>query len=205
MKFYAVLKGKKGEKPSIYSSWNECKSHVIGVKGSVYKSFPTREEAELYLKNATDSKRLDEENVLYAFVDGSFNEKLNVSGYGVAFIYNDEVICEMKKRLDEEEFLKHRNIYGEIEGTKDAIRTAFKNGCKEINIVYDYSGIENWALGLHDTNNKLGEDYVKFINKAKENIKINFIKVKSHAKEEDGGHKYNDLADKLSKEAVGIL
>merc|ERR1719215_1284813 len=46
-KFYAVA----SPTPAVYTSWAECKPHVVGVKGAVYKSFPTREEAEAYVKN----------------------------------------------------------------------------------------------------------------------------------------------------------
>jgi len=42
-KFYVVW---KGVKPGIYDSWAECKSQVSGFENALYKSFPTREEAE---------------------------------------------------------------------------------------------------------------------------------------------------------------
>lgn len=41
-KFYVVWKGKQ---PGVYSSWEECKSQIDGVKDAVYKSFLTEEEA----------------------------------------------------------------------------------------------------------------------------------------------------------------
>ena len=43
MKYYVVW---KGVKPGIYDNWKECEQQVKGVKGAVYKSFKTREEAE---------------------------------------------------------------------------------------------------------------------------------------------------------------
>jgi len=42
-KYYVVWSGKT---PGIYSSWSECQEQVMGVKGAVYKSFDTLEEAE---------------------------------------------------------------------------------------------------------------------------------------------------------------
>lgn len=95
-------------------------------------------------------------------------------------------------------------MYGEVKGTEDAVRLAIDKGYKEVNIVYDYTGIENWALGNWKTNNNLTKEYAIEMQKLKEKININFIKVKAHAKESDGGHKYNDLVDKLAKESVGI-
>lgn len=46
-KFYAVAY----PDACVYTSWNECKPHVVGVKGVIYKSFPSREEAEEYVRN----------------------------------------------------------------------------------------------------------------------------------------------------------
>lgn len=45
-KFYAVA---RGVRPGVYCSWGDCAPMVIGVKGAVYKSFPTREKAEEFL------------------------------------------------------------------------------------------------------------------------------------------------------------
>lgn len=45
MKFYAVAKGRK---PGIYLTWSDCELNVKGVKGAVFKSFKTHEEAEAY-------------------------------------------------------------------------------------------------------------------------------------------------------------
>jgi ribonuclease HI len=42
-KFYVVWRGRK---PGIYESWEECREQVLGFKDAVYKSFPTKREAE---------------------------------------------------------------------------------------------------------------------------------------------------------------
>eukprot|EP00435_Cladocopium_sp_Y103_P072275 s658_g39.t1 len=46
-KFYGVAKPEK----RICTSWEECKQYVHGVKGVVYRSFATREEAEEFVNN----------------------------------------------------------------------------------------------------------------------------------------------------------
>ena len=38
-KYYAV---KKGRKPGIYDTWDECRKQTLGFSGAVYKSFKTR-------------------------------------------------------------------------------------------------------------------------------------------------------------------
>ena len=70
---------------------------------------------------------------------------------------------------------------------------------KEITIFYDYQGIESWATGDWKTNNNLTRDYKKFIDEIKSQIDINFVKVKGHSND-----KYNDMADELAKQALGI-
>ncbi|KPN79234.1 Ribonuclease H1 [Apilactobacillus kunkeei] len=45
-KFYAVRKGKK---PGIYGTWDECKAQVNGFAGAEYKSFKTQSEAKEYM------------------------------------------------------------------------------------------------------------------------------------------------------------
>jgi len=42
-KFYVVWRGRK---PGVYTTWDECRQQVLGYKDAVYKSFPTRKEAE---------------------------------------------------------------------------------------------------------------------------------------------------------------
>lgn len=204
MKYYAVKKSRPGVKPAVYETWNECKTQVQGVSGAVYKSFDNRKDAEEFIKDDKSDKSLVRKDVLYAYVDGSYNKKENIAGYGLALVFNDEVIYKTNKTLTKKEYVQYRNVYGEVKGTEDAVRLAIDKGYKEVNIVYDYTGIENWALGNWKTNNNLTKEYAIEMQKLKEKININFIKVKAHAKESDGGHKYNDLVDKLAKESVGI-
>ena len=54
-KFYAVIGGREGT--TIYSSWDACKAQVIGVKGVIYKGFPTLEEAEIFLSGGTAAQQ----------------------------------------------------------------------------------------------------------------------------------------------------
>merc|ERR1712187_668544 len=46
-KFYGIAAPEK----RVCTSWEECKPYVHGVKGVMYRSFPTREEAEEYVQN----------------------------------------------------------------------------------------------------------------------------------------------------------
>ena len=46
-KFYAV---RRGRKPGIYLTWAECEACVKGFKGAAFKSFPSREDAEKFVR-----------------------------------------------------------------------------------------------------------------------------------------------------------
>ncbi|TDQ42757.1 viroplasmin family protein [Aureibacillus halotolerans] len=52
-KYYTVWKGRK---PGIYTSWADCEKQIKGYSGAAFKSFPTRQEAEVAFKGDT-SKR----------------------------------------------------------------------------------------------------------------------------------------------------
>ena len=48
-KFYVVW---KGGNPGIYTSWTDCQLQIKNYKGAMFKSFDTREEAELALSSS---------------------------------------------------------------------------------------------------------------------------------------------------------
>eukprot|EP00833_Pecoramyces_ruminatium_P008807 jgi/Orpsp1_1/1182839/evm.model.c7180000082854.2 len=55
-KYYAV---KVGREPRIYETWSECLKSVNGYEWAVFKSYPTREEAEAFIKGNEDSKKIE--------------------------------------------------------------------------------------------------------------------------------------------------
>lgn len=91
-KYYAVQVGRI---PGIYGTWDECKAQTEGVSGAKYKSFPSLEEAERYMRGANNDNLDAEgttalskddlnsqvekavaalaENEIIAFVDGSYD------------------------------------------------------------------------------------------------------------------------------------
>lgn len=139
----------------------------------------------------------------YAFVDGSFNPKTKVYGCGGFLIHkegNEETKIIIQAKDDDSELASMRNVAGELLGVTLALYHAVDRGYKSIDIYYDYLGIEKWASGEWKRNKKGTIDYYNFIQERKKEIEINFIKVKAHS-----GIESNEEADKLAKEAVGIL
>lgn len=61
-KFYVVWSGLR---PGIYTSWDECRKQIHGIRGAQYKSYTTQEEAQaafeatppIYKKRAADGSR----------------------------------------------------------------------------------------------------------------------------------------------------
>lgn len=210
-KFYSVYRGKSGT-PKIFTNWEECKKEVLGCKGAIYKSFKTKVEAEEFLKLNSLGKQVsikedgiknEEFNLndgLVIYVDGSFSlEKGNYS-YGLIAIDNGVEIYEDYDIGSDKESVSFRNVAGEVLGSLKAVEYAIENNYKEVNIVYDYQGIECWALGTWKRNKVLTQEYHKKMQENMRKIKINFVKVKGHS-----GDKYNDIADKLAKKALGII
>lgn len=199
-KFYAV---KKGVIPGVYETWKECQSNVTGVSGAIYKSFLTREEAEEFIKS---NKKIEQksDNVkkeyskfdVIAYVDGSYDSKIDVYGYGAVIFYNGEKHV-IKGNGKESELKRFRNVAGEVIAATKAIEYALENKVNNIFIYYDYLGIEKWFTGEWKSNTTLTREYNEFANKVKGNINVNFIKVKAHS-----GDMYNDEVDLIAKSAV---
>ena len=96
-------------------------------------------------------------------------------------------------------YLKMNNVGGEVNASMIAVKSAISMGYKLIRIYYDYAGIECWATGEWKRKKEGTKAYKKFIEENSKDIIIEFKKVKAHA-----GNKYNEIADDLAKQAVGI-
>lgn len=205
MKYYAVYKGKSGL-PKIFTSWDECKKEVIGFKGAIYKSFTTEKDATNFIELNSEGKvsekaeeLIENEEGLFIYVDGSFAVDKGNYSYGLVAVKDGEIIYKDKGTGVDKEAVSLRNVSGEVLGAKMAVEYAIKNGFKEITIAYDYQGVESWAIGTWKRNNRITAEYNEFMQSKMKEVKIRFKKIKGHS-----GHKYNDLADKLAKEALGV-
>lgn len=205
LKYYAVYKGKSGL-PKIFTSWDECKKEVIGFKGAIYKSFTTEKDATNFIELNSQGKvsekteeLIENEEGLFIYVDGSFAVDKGNYSYGLVAVKDGEIIYKDKGTGVDKEAVSLRNVSGEVLGAKMAVEYAIKNGFKEITIAYDYQGVESWAIGTWKRNNRITAEYNEFMQSKMKEVKIRFKKIKGHS-----GHKYNDLADKLAKEALGV-
>ncbi|MDY2590311.1 MAG: ribonuclease H family protein [Agathobacter sp.] len=195
-KYYAV---KKGKKPGVYRTWDECKAQTDGFSGAIFKSFKTQEEAEAFIGIKKEDTIEDKKPQVYAFVDGSFNVKTGVYGYG-GFLFDGQDKHILSGSGDDAEMATMRNVAGEILGSMAAVEKAIELGIKELSIYYDYMGIEMWATGAWKRNKEGTIAYHEYMNSVRDKIQINFIKVKGHS-----GVEGNEEADILAKKAVGVI
>lgn len=218
-KYYAV---KKGLVCGIFETWFECEVNVKGVPGAEFKSFKRFEDACLYLGidvPEAHNKVIDDEDnndvvedevelphiiendkIIEAYVDGSYNIKLGVVGYGLLLVKNDKIVIRDMDSSDDELLAKSRNVSGELMGARRAVTLAIANMYQKVIIYHDYKGVDYFATGKWRRNKEISTMYYEFMQSKMQDIEIEFIKVDAHT-----GNTYNDLADNLAKVAVGIL
>lgn len=195
MKYYAV---KNGRKPGIFTSWEECKQQVEGYSGAVYKSFQNLPAAEEFLGMTNSSPDTKEISGLRAYVDGSYNINTCEFSFGAVLFLEGEMLT-FSEKFSDPELASMRNVAGEIKGSEFVLRYCAEHGIKNVEIYYDYEGIAAWAEGRWKTN-KLGTmAYKALYDELSKKVSVKFVKVRGHS-----GDKYNDMADSLAKEALGI-
>ena len=133
-----------------------------------------------------------------AYVDGSYDNNTKCYSFGGVLIINSKVY-KFNKKYDPDMYSDLRNVAGEIKGAGFIINYAIKRGIKTLDIYYDYLGIEKWYSGEWKANSSIAIEYQKFAQMAKTKIEVTFHKVKSHT-----NNLYNDMADVLAKEALGL-
>lgn len=194
-KFYAV---RKGSTPGIYTTWETCRKMVHGFPGAEYKSFSTKEEAQQYIDGDAQTRLLQPAQA-FAFVDGSYNAASKVYGYG-GFLEHDGVREVLQGSGTDPEMAAMRNVAGEVLGSMAAVQKALQLGIASLDIYYDYMGIQMWATGEWKRNKKGTIAYYDYIQSVRDQIVLRFVKVKGHS-----GVEGNEEADRLAKQAVGIL
>lgn len=191
-KFYAV---KNGRIPGIYSSWDEAREQVEGFTGASFKSFKTKEQAIAFINGEEEKSEYLHEG-LCAYVDGSYDSADGRYSFG-AVIINGDNIETINGVGENEDAAAMRNVAGELRGAMTVMQYAVKKGFDSVTIFHDYEGIAAWAEGRWKTNLEATAKYKEFCGKMSEKLKVKFVKVPAHK-----GVKYNEMADKLAKEAL---
>lgn len=199
IKVYAI---RKGRKKGIVSTWEECEQNVKGYSGAEFKSFSADtyndaiNEAMVYMQGISDVCIEDTKNILRIYVDGSFNDDV----YGAGIVILEDKVKTISLRGDNPDMLSMRNVAGEILAATVAMNYAVKNKIKSICIYYDYEGIAKWCQGSWQPKNENTKKYKEYYDKVSKSVNIVFSHIKAHT-----GNKYNEIADQLAKNAVGII
>ena len=204
--YYGEILGKvypvsNGRIVGIFTNWPDCQTQTNGYPSAKFFSTYSLDEAIdavcPCIENIQPQQQVSDipTTGCIAYVDGSFNVKTSTYGWGVV-LFTDGVQNEISGCGNDQELASLRNVAGEIIATKCAIQEAILLDHQTIDIYYDYEGIEKWATGEWKRKKKQTIEYYNFIKNASSQIKINFHKVKSHTNVQ-----FNELADKLAKEA----
>ena len=184
-KFYAV---KSENEKKIVTTWAECEKLTHGVKGVLFKSFGSREEAAAWL----DGMEVPPPDGLRIFVDGSFSPGFARSGWAFVVTEDDKEIARGSGITAFE--AESRNIDGEVMASFQAMKWLDAHDKTGV-ICHDYEGIARWAKGEWQAKSNIAKQYVAA---AKPFLhRVQFEKVAAHT-----GVKWNELVDKLAKEAI---
>lgn len=134
----------------------------------------------------------------YAFVDGSFNPKTNVYGFG-GFLFDGEHFHILTGSGTNKTMASMRNVAGEILGAQEAMNKALALKLESLDIYYDYMGIEKWYTGEWQAKKFYTKEYAATARYTAAHLNLSFTHVKGHS-----GVEGNELADKLAKKSVGI-
>lgn len=212
MKFYAVA---KGVQPGIYTSWSECEKQVKNFKGSLYRSFTNKEEAQTYLNQMIEAERkanaVVEGKGWEVYVDGSYSPEVENYAAGAVILKDGHIVEEIcllgqnpalaKEMGQSKDFSSARNVAGECLGMVQALKYVLEqNEEKAVVAYYDYLGLSAWLDGSWKVESDTAIEYSRQMESLLKELDVTFVKVEAHT-----GVKYNERADQLAKEALGII
>lgn len=169
-------------------SWEECQQLTHGVKGVLFRAFPSRAEAQ----NWIDGISAPVPKGLRIYVDGSFLEGYPKAGWGFIVVENDTEVAHGSgvTVFDAES----RNIDGECMASYQAMKWLEANDKTAI-ICHDYEGVARWAKGEWKAKSSIAQKYVEACRPLVH--RVSFEKVAAHT-----GVKWNEAVDKLAKDAI---
>lgn len=215
-KFYAV---KQGRIPGIYLTWDQAKRQIDHFSGAVYKSFPTKAEAEAFMGGEAAAAAPAQPTVTnaqiqaavdglsgtnaIAFTDGSFDVRLKRYGYGAVVLHraaSGQLLSETFAQSFVHEAGNLRNVSGELLAVRRAISWAITADIDRLTIYYDYMGVEQWATKGWAANKPETKDYQRFIASVAGVIELRFVKVPAHT-----GISYNEQVDRLARGSLRTI
>lgn len=201
-------------KSGLFYSWPDAQAFIkTNPSNAKYKSFKTEPEAKAYIESLLElsdphdieadlmahENSIPVDKTCIAYVDGSFNQKKALWGYGVVMYTAATPEHKLELNGSGGAYADSRNVTGEVYGAMIAVRQAIKSGMKRIVIYHDYAGIADWVTGAWKPNTEMTQKYTAWMTAQKDKIEIKFEKVKGHT-----GVELNERCDQLAKTACGI-
>ena len=196
----AFIQGEAPDTQSDAGSENANKSTKNADSKSV-KNNTTSFDSQKEISELSDIYELidNQNDVLVAFVDGSYNVTTKKIGLG-ALIFTKDNETQVSDGFYDEELSTMRNVAGEIKASETVFDYAIEHNIKTAHIFYDYLGIEKWCTGEWKTNKQGTLAYKKKYDIIQPVLNVVFHKVKAHS-----NNQYNDIADTLAKKGSGII
>lgn len=126
-----------------------------------------------------------------AYVDGSYID--GFVGCGAVILHRNQEIARFSDAVISD--VDMRQVAGELAATMYVMDWCQQNEVGEIDIFYDYEGIEKWATGQWRATKPATQEYQAYMRK--KTLQVTWHKVKSHA-----GNRWNDVADELAKQGA---
>ena len=207
MKFYGVQVGRQ---PGVYTNWKACQQQVSGFPGAKFQSFHTRQEAEMFVTESSDSlpaSRISKESVskassaddrIHVWVDGACLQHAKGRmrfGWAYIILQGDRELHRGSGNDIPENATQYRNVAGEIMAVLRALEWCQAEGINAATIYYDYQGLASWVKGTWKAKTPLTQSYAMSIQSL--GMELTWVKVKSHS-----GEPYNELVDAMAKQAA---
>lgn len=130
-------------------------------------------------------------------MDGAYNDKNGLAGYGVS------LICDGVPMAFSGPVVRYanesKNLVGELEAALIAAKQALELDCTRLIIIYDCESIETLATGKSTPKSRLSKYYVSEMNEYMKQLNITFSYSKAHS-----GNEWHNFADRLAREGCGI-
>lgn len=195
-KFAGIESHIKNIKP-VEITKKEALKKVVKIDSNTKELKPIRSTAKVKVfEKYIEPLEIKDNFDMIAFVDGSYDKVTKTYGSGIAVLdLDNDCVSEYKEAgIDKWD---QWNIVGEIEASKYAIKLAKEKGVKKLCIYHDLKNLSLWASGSWQAKNEYTQDYVRYVENYSKEVDITFVKVKGHS-----SNKYNDIADRLAREAI---
>lgn len=116
------------------------------------------------VKNADKGMVYFMERRFLFYIDGSYSDKTpDITGYGVAVyeaISDNQMLHEADIYGASDRFIESRQIGGECEAVLKALQYAIDNDISDVEIIYDYIGVEKWATFQWTAKKSVSQNYL---------------------------------------------